>query len=81
MCVCVCVEALNHFTDQVLILDTIVKTHEIDPVIDKTYKIFAPSNDSDQTGHPARLVIVFQVHTKKRTGPSLPFRSRIKNLI
>ena len=62
MCIC---GALIHVTGQVLILDTVVKTHRMTPVRDKTNTILAPSNDSDQTGHPARQVRVFQVHTKK----------------
>ena len=40
-------------------------TYELRPAHDKTYKAAAPSEDSDQPGHPPSLIRVFTVRIKK----------------
>ena len=45
----------------------------IDPQQDKNNKMtFAPSEDSDQPGHPPNLIRVFAVRSKDSQGPNGP---------
>ena len=53
------------------------KSYEFEPQHDKTNKMaFAPSEDSDQPGHPPSLISVFAVHMKKACALSYPLSTQ-----
>ena len=50
----------------VFLMDPIFRLYTTEPQNDKTNKMAcAPSEDSDQPGHPPSLIRVFAVHMKK----------------